>query len=192
MAGGTLKAGIVNKSDGSPSIITNYISTEGRYKRQIYTQVDTTSRTASTTYVLGPTFANVTNWQAGSIIKLFYHVPYRYDTTAWGGAYTEPQVSFNGGTTWYSLGSSGFDGVMSNSYNNIASYRNTVYIDPAQTSTFQVQFRFYFKAYTAGTLNWNGSHAIDTISGTATKLAGDNGNQHYMHIVVHELALLKP
>lgn len=190
---GTLKTGIIRDIvSAEPSIMVNNIDVAGRYKRQVYTQIDTTSRTSSTTWTLGPTFANVTGFQSGSIIKMFYHVPLRYDTTAWGGAYIEPQVSFNSGTTWWSLGSTGYDGVMSNSYNNIASYRNSIYIDPAATSTFNVQFRFYFRSYTAGTLNWNGSHAIDTISGTATKLAGDNGNQHYMHIVVQELALLNP
>lgn len=191
---GNLKASIIgsNASVGTPSIITDSMSMTGRYRRQVISQVDTTGRTASSSWVLGPTFATLSGFQAGSILKLFYHVPLRHDSTSWGGAYIEPQISFDSGSTWWSLGCSGYDGVMSNGYANIASYRNELYIDPGQSSTFSATFQFYFRAYTAGTLYWNGSHDVNNVSNTATIMSGDSGLQHWMHLIVHEYALLNP
>jgi hypothetical protein len=161
----------------------------GYYSQRAITQVDTTSRTSTTTWTLGPTFETITNFLPSSQILLTYYVPMRNDSTSWGGGYIEPQVSFNGGT-WQSLGSSGYDGgVMRLGQSSIASYYQTILIDPGLSSAFSTQFRFYFRSYD-GTVGWNNgvNHDINVVSGTATIMSGNNGLQHFMHIVVEELA----
>jgi hypothetical protein len=176
-------------SAGNTVIDVAGMSTTGFYSRQIVTQVDTTNRTFTTSWALGPTFDLIPNCQARSLLQISYYVPARNDTTSWGGLYTEPQVRFNEGT-WQSLGSSGYDGgVMRNGQASIGSYYQTLLIDPAQTSAFSVQFRFYFRSYdgTAG-VNNGVNHDINVVSGTATIMSGNNGLQHYMHAVVEELA----
>ena len=161
--------------------------TDGYYVRKMITQVDTASRTATTSWVLGPEFANIPDFQAGSLIRLSYQVPMRNDSTSWGGGYIEPQVRFNLGT-YQSLGSGGYDGGVMNLGNAaIGSYMNSILINPGQTSTFSTQFRFYFRSYD-GTIQWNQSHDINLISGTASLMSGDNGLQHYAHIIVEEIA----
>lgn len=158
----------------------------GYYTRQIFQQIDSTNRSA-TGWTLGPTFPTLTNFAGNSIIKLFYFVPARNDNAGWGGMYIEPQVQFNGGT-WQSLGSSGYDGnVMTANNADIGSYTQSLLIRPGISTTFSMAVRFYFKAYD-GTAYWNLNHDINAVSGTATIMSGDNGNQHYMHIIVEELA----
>lgn len=181
----------IQNTSGSTSVVMNNVSLTGRYRRQIYTQVDTLSWSATTTWALGPTFAQVSGFQAGSVIRLDYQIPTRNDSTSWGGGYIEPQVRFND-ESWQSLGSCGHDaGVMSLGYSCIASYQQTIFIDPAINGPFAVQFRFYFRAYesTIGLNNALG-HDINSISGTAALMSGNNGLQHYTHIIVQELALL--
>jgi hypothetical protein len=93
---------------------------------------------------------------------------------------------------WQSLGSAGYDGgVMSLGYACIASYQQTLFIDPGRSTPFSVQFRFYFKSYD-GTVGLNNAlgHDINLTSGTAALMSGNNGLQHYAHVIVQELALL--
>ncbi|MFT6161697.1 MAG: hypothetical protein ACJA00_004294, partial [Myxococcota bacterium] len=149
-------------------------------------QIDTITRNFSTTWAGGPTFSVIPGFRAGSRVRLTYHVPMRNNSDSWGGGYIEPQIRFNGGT-WQSLGSSGYDGgVMSLRADTIGSYSNTLLIDPAQTTDFSVQTRFYFRSYDA-TVIVNGSHDINTVSGTASLMLGDNGNQHYTNVLVQEV-----
>jgi hypothetical protein len=166
----------------------NVIYTDGsRVIRQAVVQTNSTNYSTTTTWALGPTFATITGFKAGSLVRLSYHIPMRNDSASWGGGYIEPQISFNGGTTWNSLGSSGYDGgVMHNTSPSIGSYFNCILIDPQQASDFSVRVRFYFRSYN-GTVMRNQSHAINTISGTATLLSGVNGTQHYAKIIVEEL-----
>lgn len=176
-------------STGNSVIDVAAMSTTGYYARQTVTQVDTTNRTFTTSWAAGPTFDVISNCQSGSLLHISYYVPARNDDTGWGGLYTEPQVRFDEGT-WQSLGSSGYDGgVMRNGQSSIGSYYQTILIDPAQAADFSVQFRFYFKSYsgTAG-VNNGVNHDINVVSNTATIMSGNNGLQHYTHIVVEELA----
>jgi hypothetical protein len=161
-----------------------------RYTRQIFTQVYTGSFSASTSWTLGFTFADIGTFKAGSLVKMTYMIPSRNDSTSWGGTYIEPQIRFNSGT-WQSLGSCGYDGgTMHNNSADIASYHNTLLVNPGQTSDFTVGFRFYFKSYD-GTTTINGSNDLNTVSGTATIMSGDNGTQHYSHIIVEEMAIMR-
>ena len=182
----------VNKIDNTSNntvLDINTLSLTGFYSRQTVTQVDTTSRTFTTAWALGPTFDVIPNCQSRSLLHISYYVPARNDSTSWGGLYIEPQVRFNEGT-WQSLGSSGYDGgVMRNGQASIGSYYQTILIDPAQTASFSVQFRIYFRSYdgTAG-VNNGVNHDINVVSNTATIISGNNGLQHFTHIVVEELA----
>lgn len=178
----------IRNTAGTSSILMGNISLTGRYKRKVYTQVDSSNYSASTTWVLGPTFAAVSDFLPNSIVRLDYFFPMRNDSTGWGGCYIEPQVRFNEGS-WQSLGSSGYDGVMKNGNAMISSYENAIFIDPAQTGRFSVQFRFYFRSYDS-TVLLNGVHDINVISGTAPLMSNNNGLQHYAHIVVQEFATL--
>ena len=177
-------------SDGRDVVNLDSISTTGYYSRQILTQVDTTSRTASTTWTLGATFPAI-SCLGNSKLLLDYYFPCRNDSTSWGGAYLEPQVSFDGGTSWNSLGGSGYDGgVMKNGNSAISYYYNQIYIDPGISSSFSARFRYYFRSYD-GTLGINNgvNHDINVVSGVATMDGyGDNQNQHYCHFIVEELA----
>ncbi len=158
-----------------------------RIIRKSVVQVDTANYSAATSWTLGPSFPIIPNFKAGSLVKLTYHIPMRNDSNSWGGGYIEPQISFNGGINWNSLGSSGYDGgVMNYGSGAIGSYFNSLLIDPNQGSNFSVAVRFYFKSYD-GTVLINQSHDINIVSGTATIMAGVNGQQHFAKIIVEEL-----
>ena len=161
----------------------------GYYVRKLYTEVDTTSRSC-TGWTLMWTGTNQTDFKAGSKIRLQYHMALRNNDYGWGGGYIEPQISFNN-SSWFSLGSSGYDGgVMGDSAALIGSYNNSIIIDPALqgiTTDFQVRIRFYARAY-GGTLLWNLDHDLNTVSGTATNATGNNFNQHYCQYTIEELA----
>lgn len=168
--------------------------TRSYYYRQTLTLVDTTARTSSTTWTAGASWGPYTGFKAGSLLRISYMVPARNDQAGWGGLYFEPQVSFNSGTTWYSLGSRGYDAVMISSYADINGTSNTMQIDPGMTADFPFSIRYYFKAYD-GTVGINNgiNHDLNIVSGTANGgiISGDNGNQHYVHFIVEELALFK-
>jgi len=173
---------------------------KARYIRQIVTQYDDREYiiTASWQQVLNR-FTNIPDFSSGSLVKLTYHVPCRNESASWGGMYIEPQVSYNGGTKWWSLGSSGYDAVMNMGGAAIGSYFQSILIDPYLSGVsagagFGVQIRFYATVYdiAAGvTTAWiNSNHSINAISGTAVLDPTINGTQHFAHIIVEELALL--
>jgi len=173
----------------------------GRYIRQVERQIDTTSVTVTTAWqpALAFPLTSMKPFRAGSIVKLYYYVPCRGDQGAgnWAGIYLEPQISYNGGSTWTSLGGSGYAVVMSTCPNNIGSYSNTILIDPQQSTEFGVQFKIYARCYqtVAGGLNSINSNTGVNDGGfryqdiTNIPLAA-NGQQHYAHVIVEELALL--
>jgi hypothetical protein len=72
---------------------------------------------------------------------------------------------------------------------SIGTYRQTILIDPGLSSTFTIQFRLYFRSFD-GTVGLNNAlgHDINAVSGTAALMSGNNGLQHFMHIIVEELA----
>ena len=168
--------GLINKID------------DGYYKRKPYVEYNTTVLSIGTTWTLGFTLTNITDFKKGSLIRLTYHVPARDGGTNWGGLYIEPQVSFNL-ETWQSLGSSGFEAVMNSGAAAIDSYFQKILIDPQMISDFSTQFRFYFKTYD-GTTQIN-NNEINVNSSTAIVMSGNNGGQHYFHITVEEYALIK-
>lgn len=166
------------------------------YIRQILTLIDSSaSRSAGTTWTLGATWSPYP-MKAYSTLKIYYMWPARNESTSWGGIYFEPQVTFNNGTTWYSLGSRGYDMMSLNAGGNIKWSDNYLYVDPGQTADFTFGLRYYFKAYdgTVGLNNTSGyNHDINVTSGTASfhPSISDNNNQHYVHFIVEEIASLK-
>ena len=181
----------------------------GRYIRQIVSQVDTKSvdaaafpqwATATTATTADKwqkvfEFPNIPNFAAGSVVRLYYHVPTRKDIASWGTWFLEPQISYNGGSTWASLGGAGFDGGGAiYGYASIGVYRNTILIDPQQSTGFGVQIRILAIPYETGVNQGLGAYgtAINTISGTAAlDTTGINAQQHHTHIIVEELALVR-
>lgn len=180
----------VGTAESKVSALESYTNTlkSGSVSRNVYVQVDTASRSAGTGWTLGPTFSAL-SFKANSKIKMSYSVPVRKLGSGWGGGYIEPQVQFNGGA-WQSLGSTGHDaGVMILNVEAILTYRNELLVSPGISTDFTAAFRFYFRSYDS-TLYWNNgsNHDINVVSGTASIMSGDNGNQHYMHIIVEEFA----
>jgi hypothetical protein len=172
--------------------VSTILDQSGYYTRQFITEIDTTNRSFGTGWTLVYTGANRTGFKAGSKIRFTYQIPFRNESSSWGGAYTEPQVSFNN-SSWVSLGSSGYDGnVMQLNSPSIATYSKSIFIDPALqsvTGDFQFRFRFYCKAYDGTTL-WNQSHDINATSATVTNAAGINLLGHYATFHIEELAVI--
>lgn len=156
----------------------------GRTSNIAVVQIDTTPR-STTVWRLGPTFSTISGFKANSKVKLFYHVPSRNQSGTWGGIYIEPQVSWNG-NAWESLGGTGFENMILNGQ-EILTFNNTLLLVPAINSTFSARFRILWNSYD-GTAEWgNSSRNINSISGTAPLTAGDDGNQHFPHIIVEEI-----
>lgn len=174
----------------------------GRYVRNIQIETNTTTYNFSTAWAQGPLFDPFAGvpLKAGSLVRLFYHMPCRNDYTGWGGGYIEPQFRINGGA-WITLGSSGYDaGVMHSSAatgnaNSIGSYNNTLIIDPNQAADFTIDFRFMLRSY-EGTLILNGSHDINNTSATGTwahtalTIPDKYVWQHFASVRAEELATL--
>lgn len=163
----------------------------GRIIRQIAVETDSTGRAIPASWTLGPVFTTMTGCKAGSLIRLSYYVPARNDGASWGGLFIEPQISFNNGTSYYSLGSTGHSLVME-SYASIATLFNQLLIDPNQSTDFSVKFRFYYRCYNDANTTVNSASDINAISSAATlgllpNTTINNQNQHYTKIIVEEL-----
>ena len=191
---------------------TTFVSAdEGRYIRQIETRVNETQLSWSSALGLAEAawqasgkhliFSNIPDFRPGSILRLYYHVcansgAITTPAIAWRRFYLEPQISYNGGSTWQSLGASGAVTIM-NTAPTQGSYSNSIWIDPQQSTEFGVQIKIYARCYqtVAG-----GSNSINSNTGvmdggtryqdiTNIPLSA-NGQQHYAHVIVEELALL--
>jgi len=195
---------------------TTFVSAdEGRYTRQIETRVNETQLSWSSALALPEAvwqasgkhliFSNIPDFRPGSILRLYYHVCANSGlittpATAWRGFYLEPQISYNGGSAWTSLGTSGAVTIM-NSAPSQGSYSNSIWIDPQQSIEFGVQVRIWIHPYlvapqaggaaNASYINFNEVWQKNLVSGSAAVLGGVNGTQHASHIIVEELALVR-
>lgn len=188
-----VKTDAIQDSSGNAALdLTKLAGNAGRYARQVYVQNDTTSRSFSTSWSLGATFTNVSGFKEGSLVEVTYYIPLRNDSTTWGGAYIEPQVTFNN-STWLSCGSSGYTAVMEYGQ-SIGYYQKSLLIDPSLesiTGDFQFNIRFYLRSYD-GTLTSISNNSINSVSGTVTSLsATQNYYQHYASIIVREWAVMR-
>lgn len=188
----TLKTTNIKDTAGNQIASTTKLSSSARYVRQVFLGVDSSTYNFSTSWASGPGFGPFTNFSAGSFAKVFIHYPCRNDSTSWGGMYCEIQYQVNSGT-WYSMGSCGYDGgVMNSAAPSIGTFNNTIILDPNQSSSFSLGFRTYFRSYD-GTATLNGSHNINSTSGTGSTAPNGswtNYDQHYCHIIVEEYALM--
>lgn len=180
----------IRDNGGVAAFDTSFLDSESRRLRKAHRVASTTSFDVGTGWSVRTELSEQLNgFKAGSYIHLFYYVPNRNNSTSWGGAYIEPQVEFNNDGVWFSLGCCGYDGgVMIYRHATIASYMTSIIIDPNQSNDFSVKFRFAMRSYD-GTTTINGSHNINNVSGTASIMGGNNGLQHYFHIVVKEYSL---
>lgn len=138
-------------------------------------------------------WSNYTGFKAGSKLEIYWHVPCRNDSTSWGGFIMELNISFDGGTTYYSLGGIGFDAVMESGAGSDIHYSNNLlWIDPNQASDYQVRLKFRYCSYDVGTLGVNegsSSHYINwPISGYNSNYLTTNNShlRHYMNYSIKE------
>lgn len=142
---------------------TTYLASNGTYKATgmisaYMKQTDPTNRTFSTSWAVGTTWNNFVK-PANSIIHFASTIPMRNDSTSWGGAYTRVEYSIDNGTTWISLGDTGYDTVMEYGQ-SINHWNGCQIINKADiVASTQVRFRFQHRSYD-GTLTIRGSNGI--------------------------------
>ena len=142
------------------------------------------------------TGANHSGFTGGSHLELMYYIPTRKDgASRWNGIYFEPQISFDNGSSYYSLGDCGYDGgTMFNGASAIHNYINCMWFQNSGTQipssgTYTVKLKFRASEYdNAGTAYVNTSHAINgRVSAT---YLGDTANidrrQHFAHWILKE------
>lgn len=186
----SVAANTVSTAAGAVAIKTNMIDSQSRYLRKVEYASSAVGYNLSTAWSTRTELSTLfTGFLPGSLLQMTYYVPARNDSTSWGGLYIEPQVEFNSDGAWKSLGCCGYDGgVMIFLGQTIASYQNSILIDPEMASEYSVKFRFAMRSYD-GTTTINNSHDINNVSGTATIMPGVSGTQHYHHLIVEEYAL---
>jgi hypothetical protein len=149
----------------------------------------------STTWKQWPTtlWDQHTGFTGGSILQFNFYIPTRMDTANWGGAYIEPNLSWDNGTTWYGLGNTGYDGgVMIQTGYAIHNHTQEILVTDTPTTDYNVRVRFMVKTYdNTGTLYINQSHDINRTgtSGYSTgdnRLSGISSNQFYGSYRIYE------
>jgi len=125
----------------------------------IHEEYDTTNRSFGTGWAWG--FVGSTqSYRGGSKILVTLQVPARNDTEHWGGLYTQLFVSVNG-TSWASLGHSGYDGVMTYRARSILTYNRSILYDPALSADFTARFALQHRSYN-GTTRINAAHGTSS------------------------------
>lgn len=166
----------------------------GKVIKDVYTSDFSTT---SNNLVDLTTSANYTGFTGGSDIELYFYSPNRKDLSDWSGAYFEPNFSFDNGSTWYSLGTCGYDGnTMSSGSSMIASYQNTLWTRNSNsrlpsTGTYNLRLKWRVGMYgSTGTYYVNQSHDINGGSGIETSYidtsATPNRYQHFFHWIIKE------
>ena len=124
-------------------------------------EYDDVTRGFSNSWALCKTFSNFTK-NVGTNVMLHWRVPFRNDSTGWGGGYIRIEYSLNNGASYSSLGVSGYDGgVMVSGSPSIGSNSGSFLIDlNSVRASEQIKLRFYHRAYD-GTVTVNGSHHIE-------------------------------
>lgn len=183
---GTVRVDSVLTKDGRT--VPGTLAAGDYHLGKLVMEYDSTSyTTSSSSFVLLKEWTNQTGFSPNSVLEFFYHVPTRKDNTGWGGLYFEPNVSFDGGTTYYSLGTCGYDGgIMALGTDMIHYYSNIFMIYPEQSSSYDFRLKLNFKVY-SGTSVVNGNHDINGINtNTNYWVNGDSHLQHWMHYIVKE------
>jgi hypothetical protein len=123
-----------------------------------FKETDATNRSFSTSWAVGTTWSNFPK-SAGSSIMFHSTIPVRNDSTGWGGFYCRVEYSINNGSSWVSLGDTGYDTVME--YGQSINHWNASQLInlAAIVNSTQVRFRFYHKSYD-GTVTIRTSNGI--------------------------------
>jgi len=141
------------------------------------------------------TSSQYTGFTGGSALEFFMHYPARNDTETWSGGYIEPNLSFDNGSNYYSMGTCGYDGgiMMQNGY-AILCYNNHYFISNSATSRipstdYSLKIKWRFAVY-SGTYQINGAHDINGGSGASSSYVDTSATvdryQHYMHWIIKE------
>ena len=181
---------ILGKSGGE-ALATRMAAVEDKVAPLDFLWISTGTHSHNPTWAEAATLPEWGVFNAGSKLKIFYHVPYRNDSGVWGGLYIEPQIRLKpeggGWSPWRSFGSNGYGLMISGAAQDIVFYNNTLLFTPDIGNVkYSAQLRFYMKSYD-GVTNVNVNNDLGNIgSGTATHMTGDNGNQNYFHTIVEE------
>lgn len=156
---------------------------------KVIREYNTSSITVSTTSAVDiMTGSNHTGFTGGSHLELMYYIPTRKDGTGtWNGFYFEPQISFDNGSSYYSLGDCGYDGgTMFNGASAIHNYINCMWFQNSGTQipssgTYTVKLKFRGSEYTTSGVGYvNTSHSINGRV-SATYLGDTNNSDRYQH-----------
>lgn len=105
-----------------------------------YSFTDTTQRSHSTSWSQGMISGDIVK-EDDTDILLDWRVPFRNDNSGWGGGYIDIQYSEDGGSTWTSIGNSGYDGgCMVSGGDGIGSMSGHHQFENLSTNNFKVKF----------------------------------------------------
>ena len=141
----------------------------------IHYQTDSIARTFGTTWADGKIWDSF-SFKANSRVRLDWRCPMRNDSGSWGGGYIDILYSYDGGSTWNSIGNSGYDGPMAIGGDVITSMNGNFTFTQCPSEDFTLRLKFRHRSYDA-TLNVNGSRDIG---------AGDFG-AFYSNITLTEI-----
>lgn len=181
------KINAVGTSTNDP---TNY-----RLGKVIVDYSNSSFSTTSGTFADMLTSSQYTGFTGGSALEFFMHYPARNDTEAWSGGYIEPNLSFDNGSNYYSMGTCGYDGgiMIQNGY-GILCYNNHYFISNSATSRipdtdYSLKIKWRFATY-SGNYQINASHAINGGTGYSQNYVDTSAtvdrNQHWMHWIIKE------
>jgi hypothetical protein len=124
-----------------------------------FKQVDLSNRSYGTSWALGAVWDNFSK-SVGSKIHFSSTVPMRNDSNSWGGGYCRVEYSIDNGSSYVSLGDTGYDVVMNSSSPSISHWTAAQLIDLTEiVNSNQVKFRFQHRSYD-GTMTIKSSSGI--------------------------------
>lgn len=127
---------------------------------EIYYAYDTEGRSFSSSWADGKIW-DTYSFTGGSRVRLDWRVPMRNDAGGWGGGYIDIQYSYDDGTTWSSIGNSGYDGPMAISGDIITSMNGSFTFTDCPDNDFTLKLKFRHRSYD-GTLYINNQRDIGT------------------------------
>lgn len=138
-----------------------------------YSEIDKVSRSFSTTWADGCTWAN-NSYQGNSKLHVSLYLPGRINSgSSWTGWYTELQYSIDGGS-WTSLGQSGYNNMYLTTSSSIDNQVYNFLLPITGNSPCKISFKTRHRSY-SGTLLINDQHEI-------------SGDEFYSKLIVLEIA----
>lgn len=138
-----------------------------------YSEIDKASRSFSTAWADGCTWAN-NSYSGNSKLYISLYIPGRINSgTSWTGWYTELQYSINGGT-WISLGHSGYNNMYLTTSSSIDNQVYNFLLPITGNNPCKISFKTRHRSY-SGTLLINDQHEIQ-------------GDEFYSKLIVLEIA----